>query len=75
MMLLKCTLNMLANLENSTVATGLEKIIFIPIPKNVNAKEFSNYPTVAPISHTSKCMIKILQARPQQYKNQELPDV
>ena len=52
-----------ANLENSAVATGLEKVIFIPIPKNDNAKECSNYRTIALISHASKVMLKILQAR------------
>ena len=49
--------------------------VFIPIPKEGNAKEFSNYRTTALISHTSKVMLKILQARPQQYVNCELPDV
>ena len=51
-----------ANLENSAVATGLEKVSFIPIPKKDNAKECSNYCTVAVISHASKVMLKILQA-------------
>ena len=64
-----------ANLENSAVATGLEKIHFSPIPKKVNAKECSYYCTIALISHASKAMLKILQARLQQYVNQELPDV
>ena len=64
-----------ANLENSAVATGLEKVVFIPIPKKGNAKECSNYHTVAFISHASKVMLKILQARLQQYMNCELPDV
>ena len=49
--------------------------VFIPIPKKGNAKECSNYSTIALISHTSKVMLKILQARLQQYVNQELPDV
>ena len=49
-----------ANLENSAVATGLEKSVFIPIPKKGNAKECANYHTVALISHTSKVMLKIL---------------
>ena len=49
--------------------------VFIPIPKKGNAKEYSNYHTVALISHTSKVMFKILQARLQQYMNTELPDV
>ena len=64
-----------ANLENSAVATGLEKVIFISIPKKGNAKECSNYRTIALISHASKVMLKILQARLQQYVNCELPDV
>ena len=64
-----------ANLENSSVATGLEKVSFIPIPKKGNAKECSNYHTVALISHASKVMLKILQVRLQQYVNHELPDV
>ena len=58
-----------ANLENSAVATGLERSIFIPIPKKVNDKECSNYCTIALISHASKVMLKILQARLQQYMN------
>ena len=62
-----------ANLENSAVTTGLEN--FIPIPKKGNAKECSNYCTVALISHASKVMLKILQARLQQYVNGELPDI
>ena len=66
---------MLANLENSAVATGLEKAVFIPIPKKGNAKECSNYRTIALISHASKVMLRILQARLQQYMNRELPDV
>ena len=64
-----------ANLENSAVATGLKKSVFIPIPKKGNAKECSNYCTIALISHTSKVMLKILQARLKQYVNRELPDV
>ena len=49
---------MQANLENSAVATGLERSVFIPIPKKGNAKEYSNYCTIALISHTSKVMLK-----------------
>ena len=64
-----------ANLENSAVATGLERSVFIPVPKKGNAKECSNYRTSALISHTSKVMLKILQARLLQYVNHELPDV
>ena len=63
------------NLENSAVATGLEKVSFHSIPNKGNAKECSNYLTVALISHASKVMLKILQARLQQYVNCELPDV
>ena len=63
------------NLENSAVATRLEKSVFIPIPKKGNFKECSNYHTIALISHGSKAMLKILQARLQQYMNHELPDV
>ena len=59
-----------ANLENSAVATGLEKVSFYS-----NPKECSNYHTIALISHASKVMLKILQARLQQYMNRELPDV
>ena len=54
---------------------GWERSIFIPIPKKGNAKECSNYCTIALISHASKVMLKILQARLQQYMNHELPDV
>ena len=64
-----------ANLENSAVATGLEKSIFIPIPRKGNAKGCSTYRTIALISHASKVILKILQARLQQYVNRELPDV
>ena len=56
------------------MATGLEKICLHSDPKG-NAKECSNYHTIALISHTSKVMLKILQARLQQYVNCELPDV
>ena len=55
-----------ASLENSAVATGLEKSVLIPIPKKGNAKEYSNYRTIALISHASKVMLKILQTRLQQ---------
>ena len=66
---------MTANLENSAVATGLVKVSFIPIPKKENAKDCSNYCTIRVISHTNKVMLKILQARLQQYMNTEFPDV
>ena len=52
-----------------------KRSVFIPIPKKGNAKECSNYRTITLISHTSKVMLKILQARLQQYVNRELPDV
>ena len=52
-----------------------ERSVFIPIPKKANAKECSDYHTVALTSHASKVMLKILQARLQQYVNCELPDV
>ena len=52
-----------------------KRSVFIPIPKNGNTKECSNYHTIAVISHASKVMFKILQARLQQYVNHELPDV
>ena len=63
-----------ANLENSAVATGLEKVSFHSNPKG-NAKECSNYHTVVLMSHANKVILKILQARLQQYVNCELPDV
>ena len=51
-----------------------KRSVFFPIPKKGNTNECSNYPTIAPISHASKIMLKILQARLQQYMNCELPD-
>ena len=60
-----------ANLENSAVATGLERSVLIPIPKKGSAKECSNYRTIVLIPHASKVMLEILQARLQQYMNQE----
>ena len=69
-------LNMPANLENSAVATGLDRYL-VPIPKKGNAKECSNYRTIslALISHASKVMLKVLQSGLQQYMNWEPPDV
>ena len=64
-----------ANLENSTVATGLEEVSFHSNPKERQCQKCSNYFTVALNSHTSKVMLKILQARLQQYMNRELPNV
>ena len=61
-----------ANLENSAVATGLEKVSFHSNPKERQCKECSNYHTIALISHASKVMLKILQDRLQQYMNREL---
>ena len=66
---------MSTNLENSAVATGLEKFSFHSNPKERHAKECSNYRTIALISHAGKVIFKILQARLQQYVNRELPDV
>ena len=64
------------NLENSAVATELEKVSFpVVFPKKNNAQECSNHCTIALISHTSKVILKIFQARLQKYVNQELPDV
>ena len=64
-----------ANLENSAVATGLEKVSLHSSPKKGNGKECSNYCTIALILHASKVMLKILQTRLQQYVNRELPAV
>ena len=66
---------MATNLENSAVATGLEKVSFHFNPKKGNGKECSNYHTIALTSHASKVMLKILQARVQQYVNHKLSDV
>ena len=66
---------MLGNLENSAVATGREKVSFHSNPKERQCQRMSNYRTMALILHASKVMVKILQARLQQYMNCELPDV
>ena len=66
---------MSANLENSAVAIGLENVSFHSNPKERQCQKCSNYHTIALISHTSKVMIKILQARLHQYVDCELPDV
>ena len=68
-------LNISANLENSAVATGQEKVSFHSNPKEMQCQQCSNYHTIALISHASKVKLKILQARLQQYVNCELPDV
>ena len=64
-----------ANLENSALTTGLEKVSFHSNPKERQCPKCSNYHTIALISHASKVRLKILQARFQQYMNRELPDV
>ena len=64
-----------ANLENSAVATGLEMVSFHSNSKERQCQKCSNYRTIALISHASKVILKILQARLQQYMNSELPDV
>ena len=64
-----------ANLENQQWPKGWKRSVFIPIPKKGNVKQCSNYHTIALISHASKVMLKILQARLQQYMNCDLPDV
>ena len=64
-----------ANLENSAVATGLEKVSFHSNPKERQCQRMLTYCTIALISHASKVMLKILQARLQQYINHELPNV
>ena len=64
-----------ANLETQQWPQDWKRSVFIPIPKKGNAKECSNYRTIALISHSSKVMFKILQPRLQQYMNRELPDI
>ena len=64
-----------ANLENSVVAQDWKRSVFVPVPRKGNDKDCSNYLTISLISHTSKVMLKILQARLQEYVNCELPDV
>ena len=66
---------MSANLENSAVVTGLEKVGFHPNPKEGQCQRMFKLPHIALISHASKVMLKILQARLQQYVNWELPDI
>ena len=64
-----------ANVENSAVATGLERSVFIPMPKKGHAKECSNYCTTAPISDASQVILKIHHVRILQYVNKQVPDV
>ena len=66
---------MSANLETHQWPQDWKRSVFIAVPKKGNPKECSDYHTIALISHTSKVMLKILQARLQQYMNRELPDV
>ena len=66
---------MASNLENSAVATGLEKLSFHSSPKEGQCQRVFRLPTIALISHASKVILKILQARLQQYMKQKLPDV
>ena len=73
MMLLKCCTQYARKTQQWL--QDWKRSVFIPIPKKDNAKEGSNYCTIALISHTSKVMLKILQASLQQYINHELPDV
>ena len=74
-MLLTCCTQYVSKFGKLSTGLGLERSVFIPIPKKGNAKKCSNYHTVALISHTSKVMLKILQARLEQYMNCELPDI
>ena len=66
---------MSTNLKTQQWSQDWKRSVFIPVPKKGSAKECSNYCTIALISHTSKIMLKTLQARLQQYVNHELPDV
>ena len=75
MVLWKCCTQYVSEFGKPAAATGLEKVSFHSIPKKGNTKECSNYCTIALISHTSKVMLKILQARLQKYVNCELPDI
>ena len=75
MMLWKCCTQYATKFGKLSSGYKTGKGVFIPIPKKGNAKECSNYGTIALISHASKVMLKILQARLQQYVNCELPDV
>ena len=75
MMLWKCCTQYASKFGKLSHGHRTGKSVFIPIPKKGNAKECSNYCIIALISHTSKVMLKILQARLQLYMNYELPDV
>ena len=75
MMLLKCCTQYTSKFGKQQWPQDWKRSVFIPVPKKSNAKECSNYHTIVLISHASKVMLKILQARLQQYMNHELPDV
>ena len=75
MMLLKCCTQYASKLGKLSSGQDWKKLVFIPIPKKGNTKECSKYCITALTSHASKVMLKILQARLQQYVNRELPDV
>ena len=75
MMLWKCCIQYASKFGKLSSGHRTGKSVFIPIPKKGNAKECSNHHTIALISHNSKVMLKISQARLQQYVNRELPDV
>ena len=74
-MLWKCCTQYASKFGKLSSGHRTGKGVFIPLPKKGNAKEYSDYSTIALISHASKVMLKLLQARLQQYVNQELPDV
>jgi len=73
MMLLNYGTQYANNLENAQSPQDWKRSIFTPVPKKVSAREYSNYCTIACISHTSKVMLKILPSRLQLYVKQELP--
>ena len=75
MMLWKCCVQYASKFEKVSSGHRTGKSVFIPIPKKGNTKEFSNYHTIELTSHAGKVVLKILQARLQQYMNRELPDV
>ena len=74
-MLSKCSTQYISKFGKLSCGRRTKKDVFIQASKKGNAKEYSNYHTIALISHASKVMLKILQARLQQYVKQELPDV
>ena len=74
-MLSKCCPQYASKFKTQQWPQDWKRSVFIPIPKKGNAKQCSNYRTIALISHASKIMLKILQAKVQQYVNRELPDV